>query len=295
MTITTNLVAVESSLPVGSLNAYIAWANRFPMLTAEEEYALATRLQETGDLDAARRLVLSHLRFVVSMTRRYLGYGLSHDDLIQEGTIGLAKAVKRFDPTKGVRLISFAVHWIKAEVHEYLIRNWRIVKVATTKAQRKLFFNLHRVLKNTQPYSRLTDSEVKNIADDLGVAPKDVRVMEIRLQRNDTSLDQSYEGENRGDGYKKLSGNESLYSLCDNSATDPAQQFEIADGDSNRSARLHQALSKLSPRLRDILQKRWLADKKSTLHELAAYYNVSAERIRQLEKQALTALKQSIV
>jgi len=287
---------------VGSLSAYIAWINRFPTLTAEQEHALATRLKETGDLEAARRLVMSHLRFVVSMTRRYLGYGFPHEDLIQEGTVGLVKAVKLFDPSKGVRLISFAIHWIKASVHDYLIQNWRVVKVATTKAQRKLFFNLHRMLKQTNRYaSRLSDDEAQRIANDLGVKINDVRIMEVRLQRKDKSLDYIADDDTgSGSGsstntYQTIHAEiEPFYFEGQPMADDPAQHIESLDSASSRLRRLHQSLEQLKPRLRDILEKRWLSDKKSTLKELATRYNISIERVRQLEKQALSALQQAM-
>jgi len=258
-----DLVKMDMALPVGSLSAYINWTNHIPMLSAEEELDLATRLQASGDIEAARRLVMSHLRFVVRMTRNYLGYGLSHADLIQEGNIGLMKAVKRFKPEKGVRLISFAAHWIKAEVHEFILRNWRVVKVATTKAQRKLFFNLRKFSREKESLRWLTESEVNMIAQELSVTPDDVRTMEMRMPRHDKSFD-GFLGDDGGDddgGSFSLSpadylGDEQL---------NPAHQLEQCMLQSDNMGRLQSALAALKPRERDIVQQRWLAEKKSNI------------------------------
>jgi RNA polymerase sigma-32 factor len=278
----TSLIKLETALPLGSLDAYISWANQLPMLTLEEEQTLATKLTETGDLDAARQLVLAHLRFVVRIARGYSGYGLPQADLIQEGNIGLMKAVKRFDPKVGVRLVSFAVHWIKAEIHEFILRNWRIVKIATTKAQRKLFFNLRKATKNLL---WLSNKEAHTIANDLDVSVKDVRNMEMRLQGQDHSFDTPLiEGEDSSMPAHFL----------EDHRYDPAAQLEAQEWSSNRQQKLIQALALLDERSQDILQQRWLVEDKSTLHDLAAKYQVSAERIRQLEKSAMNKLKSAL-
>ena len=264
--------------PVGSLDHYIQAVNSVPMLSAEEEYELATRLREHNDLDAARRLVLSHLRFVVHIARGYAGYGLPLGDLIQEGNVGLMKAVRRFDPRVGVRLVSFAVHWIRAEIHEFVLRNWRLVKVATTKAQRKLFFNLRKAKRHL---GWLTKEETEAVARDLGVSPHEVTEMEQRLAGQDLSLDPDPTDD---EDYAPIA-----YLPAPNA--DPADAIEEDDWAANAHDRLDGALERLDPRSRDILTRRWLTENKATLHELAAEYNVSAERIRQIEANAIGKLK----
>ncbi len=269
-------------LPSGDLAGYIQQVNSIPMLTAEEERDLATRLREHNDLDAARRLVLSHLRFVVHVARGYSGYGLPLGDLIQEGNIGLMKAVKRFDPAVGVRLVSFAVHWIRAEIHEFILRNWRIVKVATTKAQRKLFFNLRSAKKRLGWFS---NDEVEAVARDLGVKPETVREMEARLSGQDIAFDPMVEDD---DGEPR---HFAPAAYLQDGRADPAEAVEADDWEHHNVEALHQALESLDERSRTILQERWLADKKTTLQELADRYQVSAERIRQLENNAIRKLK----
>ncbi len=269
----------------GSLEAYIASVNSIEPLSAEEERELALRLREHNDLDAARKLVLSHLRFVVYIARGYAGYGLPQADLIQEGNIGLMKAVKRFDPAHGVRLVSFAVHWIRAEIHEFILRNWRIVKVATTKAQRKLFFNLRKAKKRLGWFNQ---QEVDAVARDLGVSPETVREMEQRLSSQDAAFDM---GRDADEEVEALSPAAYLASP----EADPANVLEQADWDEHSQQRLGQALETLDARSRDILQQRWLSDDKATLQELAGKYQVSAERIRQLEQNALRKLRNTLV
>src|SRR3990167_3622421 len=278
----TSMPLIAMNLPVGSLEAYIQRVNQIPLLSAEEEYNFAQRVQENGDLEAARSLVLSHLRYVVSVARGYLGYGLPLGDLIQEGNVGLMKAVKRFNPEMGVRLVSFAVHWIKAEIHEYVIRNWRIVKVATTKAQRKLFFNLRSLKKSSK---KLTLKEAQSIANDLNVTPEQVLEMEGRL----TAYDAAFEAQGDDDDEGSTHVAPALY-LEDN-RYDPARLAEEEDYEEQSTNALHDAMEQLDDRSRNILQRRWLDDEKSTLHELAAEYNVSAERIRQLEKNDMEKIK----
>lgn len=275
---TTSLQKLDMTLPIGSLDAYIARVQQIPMLSAEEELELARQYQRHADLEAARRLVMAHLRFVVKVARGYSGYGLSKSDLIQEGNIGLMKAVKRFDPDLGVRLVSFAVHWIKAEMHEFILRNWRIVKVATTKAQRKLFFNLRKASKRLGWFSQ---EEIADIAIHLNVSQAEVRNMEARLNAHD----EAFEMISRDDDEFTPS-----HYLEDN-RYDPSRQLEARDWSEARDSNLHQALTKLDERSQDILKQRWLTEKKSTLHHLAAKYNVSPERIRQLEKNAMDKLK----
>lgn len=271
------------NLPVGSLESYIHRVNQIPMLTLEEEIAYAERFHSEGDIEAARSLVLAHLRYVVRVARGYLGYGLPLNDLIQEGNIGLMKAVKRFDPKMGVRLVSFAVHWIKAEIHEFVLRNWRIVKVATTKAQRKLFFNL-RQMKNRLGW--FTNEEIDAVAQDLGVSREDVLVMEQRLNVMDASFDASDADDGHDERVK--APERYLFSVND----DPALVLEKEDtGDQGRD-QLMAALEQLDERSQDILQQRWLAEKKLTLHDLAEKYGVSAERVRQLEKNAMKKIRQ---
>lgn len=272
---------VPSSL--GSIENYIQAVNRFPILSAEEEYALAKRFREHNDLEAARQLVLSHLRLVVSIARGYLGYGLPHADLIQEGNVGLMKAVKRFDPERGVRLVSFAVHWIKAEIHEFILRNWRLVKVATTKAQRKLFFNL-RSLK--QGDGTLSNQEVEEVARTLNVQREDVREMEARLYGQDIALEPANEEEENG-----------LTPIAYLAApdTDPTQHLERTERERLATEGLSRALDSLDARSRHIIEARWLnEDNPATLHELAAVYGISAERVRQIEARALQKMKAAL-
>lgn len=277
----TSLQVVEHLSPGRNVDAYVQTVSAIPILSAEEERELAERLHYQSDLEAARQLVMSHLRFVVHIARSYSGYGLPLGDLIQEGNVGLMKAVKRFDPTMGVRLVSFAVHWIKAEMHEFILRNWRIVKIATTKAQRKLFFNLRSQKKRL---SWMTNEEVAAVAEDLGVDAKVVRQMEGRLASTDTAFDAPA---NEDEDSTYLSP--SAY-LEDHSA-DPALQLEEANWEENSQRRLLSAMDALDERSRNILARRWLAEEKATLHELAAEYNVSAERIRQLEKNAMKKIR----
>src|ERR1700741_2325035 len=266
--------------PLGSLDAYLERVSRIPVLSREEERALAERFRSQGDLDAARQLVLSHLRFVVHIARGYSGYGLPVGDLIQEGNVGLMKAVKRFDPSLNVRLVSFAVHWIRAEIHEYVLKNWRLVKIATTKAQRKLFFNLRRLKKNL---SWLSAEETAAVARDLGVTEAEVSEMEKRLAARDLSFDPTPESEDE-ETYSPAS-------YLPAADADPAESVENAEWESDSSDRLQTAVARLDDRSRDILQKRWMADDKATLHELADKYGVSAERIRQIESNALGKLR----
>ena len=272
---------LQWNFPVHSIEAYSQAVNRIPVLSAEEEKDLAKRLNEDNDLEAARRLILSHLRFVAHIARGYSGYGLPHADLIQEGNIGLMKAVKRFDHTKGVRLVSFAVHWIRAEIHEYILRNWRIVKVATTKAQRKLFFNLRSSKKRLGWFSH---DEVEAVAKDLGVSTAEVLEMESRLSGKDMGFD----GYSDGDDDNEVVAPSSY--LEDN-RFEPATNLEQSDWEAHNVTRLHYALEGLDERSRDILASRWLSEEKITLQELADKYDVSAERIRQLEKNAMKKLK----
>jgi RNA polymerase sigma-32 factor len=272
------------ALPVpsaaGSLETYIQTVNRFPILTQEQETALARRYAREGDLDAARELVVSHLRVVVAIARGYLGYGLPHADLIQEGNIGLMKAVKRFDPERGVRLVSFAVHWIRAEIHEYVLRNWRIVKIATTKAQRKLFFNL-RSLK--QSLATLGTDDVKAVARQLGVKPEEVVEMETRLGGQDIALEPA--GDDDEESYAPIA-----YLAAEDA--EPGRILEHEETARRQSAGLEQALAGLDARSRRIIEARWLTEKEAaTLHDLAAEFGVSAERIRQIEAKALAKMK----
>jgi RNA polymerase sigma-32 factor len=266
--------------PIGSFDAYLDRVSRIPVLDREHEKELALRFRRDNDLDAARELVLSHLRFVVHIARGYAGYGLPMNDLVQEGNIGLMKAVKRFDPNVGVRLVSFAVHWIRAEIHEYVLRNWRLVKVATTKAQRKLFFNLRRLKPNL---SWLSADETRAVAKDLGVSPAEVTEMERRLSARDLSFDIAPDAED-DEGY----GPASYLPAPD---ADPAEQVEAQEWSTSSSQNLSAAMDRLDDRSRTILQRRWMNDDKATLHELAAEYGVSAERIRQIEAGAMTRLR----
>ncbi|MBV33117.1 MAG: RNA polymerase sigma factor RpoH [Porticoccaceae bacterium] len=279
-----SVMSMEWMTPGANLNAYIQGASSVPILTADEERILGERLYYDDDLDAARRLVLAHLRFVVHIARSYNGYGLPLADLVQEGNVGLMKAVRRFNPEKGVRMVSFAVHWIKAEIHEFILRNWRIVKVATTKAQRKLFFNLRGAKKSLH---WLNQSEADSVAKDLGVEVKDVMEMEMRLGAHDSAFDITSEDDDDGSVITPA------YYLSDPSA-DPGKIVENREFQTNNNERLARAVSDLDERSRDILQRRWLDDVKTTLHDLAAQYGVSAERIRQLEKNAMQRVKVSM-
>ena len=267
--------------PIGSLDAYIERVTSLPVLSREEEIKLAEQFRNDGDLEAARALVLSHLRFVVHVARGYMGYGLPVGDLIQEGNVGLMKAVKRFDPSMGVRLVSFAVHWIRAEIHEYVLRNWRLVRVATTKAQRKLFFNLRRMKKNL---GWLSENETRAVALDLGVEAREVREMEQRLAARDLSFDPTPVAD---DG-------EGVYSpaaYLPAEGADPAMAVEQAEWEDAASDSLALALERLDERSRRIIETRWLAEDKLTLHDLAAEFGISAERVRQIEAQAIKKLR----
>ena len=280
---------VANNLPIpsalGSLDAYISAVNRLPMLTLEEEQDLATRLQRDEDLDAARKLVMSHLRFVVHVARGYNGYGLQIGDLIQEGNIGLMKAVKRFDPDHGVRLVSFAVHWIRAEMHEFILRNWRIVKVATTKAQRKLFFNLRRSKKRL---GWMNNEEVQAVARDLNVPVADVLEMEARLNGRDIGFDAPVDANDDAPP--------APVAFLEDDHADPSMVYEQEDAESNMFERLRDGMATLDARARDIIRRRWLDDEnKVTLQELADEYGVSAERIRQIEAAAMKKMKAVLV
>lgn len=281
---TTTIRPIEQLVPGANLAAYIQTVSRIPVLTQDREQELAHQLYRHEDVEAARELVMSHLRFVVHIARSYRGYGLAEADLIQEGNVGLMKAVRRFNPDKGVRLVSFAVHWIKAEIHEYILRNWRIVKVATTKAQRKLFFNLRGAKKNL---AWLNSDEAQAVADDLGVNVQEVQRMEGRLSNRDLAFDAPADSDD-DDVWQSPQ-----YYLEDNSG-DPAQTAESDDWQQSSEGGLYVALEDLDGRSRDILARRWLAENKATLHELAAEYGVSAERIRQLEQAAMKKLRASI-
>jgi RNA polymerase sigma-32 factor len=276
----TTTLAFPTPASLGSIDQYIQAVNRFPLLTAEQEVALGRQLRDQNDLGAARQMVLSHLRLVVAVSRNYLGYGLPQADLIQEGNIGLMKAVRRFDPERGVRLVSFALHWIRAEIHEYILRNWRLVKVATTKAQRKLFFNLRGMKAGP---GALTRKEASTIAKDLGVKTEEVFEMEMRLSGQDIALEPQ-PGE-EGETVTPIAY------LTDTEA-EPAQILERAEFSRNRSDGLRQALAKLDPRSREVIEARWLReDDKATLQDLANQYGVSAERIRQIESKALKTMR----
>ena len=266
-------------------DAYIQSVGSIPVLSAEEENRLARQYRQDGDLDAARQLVLANLRFVVHIARSYSGYGLPQADLIQEGNVGLMKAVKRFDPDMNVRLVSYAVHWIRAEIHEFILRNWRIVKVATTKAQRKLFFNLRSAKKHLGWFS---GDEIKSIASDLGVETRDVREMEARLSYYDVGFDPYTDGDDDA-------GQAPAAYLPDLSTLQPDVHIEDSDWQEHSENRLHNALEALDERSRDIVQQRWLSDDKATLQDLADKYQVSAERIRQLEKNAMRNLKSTLI
>ncbi len=275
------LQTMEWMTPGANLNAYIQGTATVPILTLDEEKSLGEALFYEDDLDAARKLVMSHLRFVVHIARSYNGYGLPLADLIQEGNVGLMKAVRRFNPEKGVRVVSFAVHWIKAEIHEFILRNWRIVKIATTKSQRKLFFNLRSAKKELQ---WLSADEAKAVADDLGVDVKDVMEMEMRLTSRDATFDAPVDDDDESTAYSP-----SLY--LESKGADPAEQIENENFEGNNNIRLAAAVKNLDERSQAIIQRRWLDDTKATLHQLAAEYGISAERIRQLEKNAMKKVR----
>jgi RNA polymerase sigma-32 factor len=269
--------------PLGSFEAYAERISHIPVLSREEEFELATRLKRDNDLEAARQLVMSHLRFVLHIARGYAGYGLPMGDLVQEGNIGLMKAIKRYEPNKGVRLVSFAVHWIRAEIHDYVLRNWRLVKIATTKAQRKLFFNLRRMKKNL---SWLTADETAAVAKDLGVSTAEVTEMEQRLAARDLTFDPAPESD-EDDSY----GPAQYLPAPD---ADPALATEAQEWDKDQRERLMTAVARLDERSRSILQRRWISEDKATLQDLAAEYGVSAERIRQIETGALAKLRKQL-
>ncbi|MCC2617170.1 RNA polymerase sigma factor RpoH [Aestuariibacter halophilus] len=276
-----NMQSLALSVPhSGSIETYMQAVSSIDMLSAEEERSLAVRLQQEGDLEAARKLIMSHLRFVVHIAKSYSGYGLPQADLIQEGNIGLMKAVKRFDPSVGVRLVSFAVHWIKAEIHEFVLRNWRIVKVATTKAQRKLFFNLRKAKKRLGWF---THEEVQKVADELGVSTKEVLQMEARMSSQDQAFDLSADDDD--------SGSFAPVQYLEDKSEDVESQVINDDWDKNAADRLYSAIKTLDERSQHIIQTRWLADEKTTLQDLADKYDVSAERVRQIEKNAMKKLQ----
>jgi RNA polymerase sigma-32 factor len=271
--------------PIGSFDAYVDTVSRIPVLSREEEFELATRLRNDDDLDAARQLVMSHLRFVLHIARGYAGYGLPLGDLVQEGNVGLMKAVKRFDPTVGVRLVSFAVHWIRAEIHEYVLRNWRLVKIATTKAQRKLFFNLRKYKRNL---GWLSAEETTAVARDLGVSERDVNEMERRLSSRDISYDPAPDADDEEESYSP-----SAYLPAPDA--DPAVAVERAEWDDDVTDKVADAVAQLDARSQAILRARWMDEQKATLHELADRFGVSAERIRQIEANAIKKLKKLVV
>ncbi|MCD6039018.1 MAG: rpoH [Gammaproteobacteria bacterium] len=280
-----HLQAFDIRLPISSLDGYINYVNQIPLLDHQEEHDLATRLQAQNDLDAAKQLVLSHARYVVRVAKSYTGYGLPLGDLIQEGNIGLMKAVRRFNPEMGVRLVTFAVHWIKSEIHEFILRNWRIVKIATTKAQRKLFFNLRSMKKRLGWF---TNEEINAVAQDLKVKPETVREMEMRLNHSDTSFDGYAEDE------EEHSQIEAPVSYLEDNLHNPAEIFEKTDGAEQSNTVLYQVLGQLDERSQKILTARWLNEEKATLQELADKYNISIERVRQLERNAMDKLKNAI-
>ena len=274
------LLPIDVLSPGASLDAYVQAVNSIAVLSTEEEKELAKRLYDKGDVDAARRLVLAHLRFVVYVARSYSGYGLQEADLIQEGNVGLMKAVRRFVPSYGVRLVSFAVHWIKAEIHEFILKNWRIVKIATTKPQRKLFFNLRSAKKRL---GWMNEMEIADVARDLGVAPEVVRQMESRMASHDESFELDSDDD---EAYAPAQ-------YLDDPDLNPAFVVEASNFEKVQRERLSLAFGNLDDRSREIVQRRWLSERKATLHELAEYYEISAERVRQLEQNALKKLRQS--
>jgi len=276
----TKALAIPATLPTGSMESYVGAAFQLPMLSQQQEHDLAVRWREQQDLDAARQLIMSHLRFVVRIARQYSGYGLQQQDLVQEGSVGLMKAVHRFNPEMGVRLASFAVHWIKAEMHEFILRNWRIVKIATTKAQRKLFFNLRSSKKRLGWF---TDQEVQDVAKDLGVKPETVLQMEARLNNYDMAFD-AQDGDDED-------AHVAPAAYLQDMRMEPAAALEQEDSTQDQNERLYTALETLDQRSQDILQQRWLSEKKATLHQLADKYSVSAERIRQIEKAAMQKIQ----
>ena len=273
----------EALAPGGALEAYINSVHSIGVLTSEEEKKLAEDLYYRNDLDAARKLVLAHLRFVIYVAKTYSGYGLPEEDLIQEGNVGLMKAIRKFNPEMGVRLVSFAVHWIKAEIHEYVLKNWKIVKIATTKPQRKLFFNLRSKKKGL---GWLTEEEAEAMAKDLGVKPSEVREMEKRLSGADMPFDPLVDSDDDEASY-------SPSQYLEDEDANPADIFAKESLDETNTSQLYEAINQLDDRSRDILQDRWLADEKLTLHELAEKYDISAERVRQIEKNAMKKVKQS--
>lgn len=273
----------------GSIEAYTTTAYSIPMLTAEREYELATQLYHENNLQAAQELIMSHLRFVIHIAKGYAGYGLPQADLIQEGNVGLMKAVKRFNPDVGVRLVSFAVHWIKAEIHEFVLKNWRVVKIATTKAQRKLFFNLR---KNKKRLGWFSQEEINNVAETLGVSTKDVVEMESRMSSQDQAFELSSDDD---DNASSGSGSFSPAQYLEDKSSDLASSIENENWEENANQRLSNALVTLDERSQHIIKTRWLDDDKATLQELADKYNISAERVRQLEKNALSKLKNSMI
>ena len=281
---TTDMRALTLTVPqTGSIETYVQAVSSIDMLSAEEEKGLAERLQQEDDLLAARKLIMSHLRFVVHIAKSYSGYGLPQADLIQEGNIGLMKAVRRFDPTVGVRLVSFAVHWIKAEIHEFVLRNWRIVKVATTKAQRKLFFNLR---KNKKRLGWFTHAEVQKVASDLGVSEKEVLQMEARMSSHDQAFDLSADDDE--------SGSFAPVQFLEDKSPDVETEVVNADWDATASQKLYSAIKTLDERSQHIIRTRWLSDDKTTLQDLADKYQVSAERVRQIEKNAMKKLQSAM-
>ncbi|MBA3661600.1 MAG: RNA polymerase sigma factor RpoH [Gammaproteobacteria bacterium] len=275
-----SLQTVGINFPVGSLEAYLNYVNQVPLLTQEEEHNAAVNLQKEGDLASAKKLILAHLRYVARVAKGYLGYGLPLADLIQEGNIGLMKAVRRFNPDMGVRLVTFAMHWIKAEIHEYILRNWRIVKIATTKSQRKLFFNLRNLKKRL---GWMSNQEVDSIAKDLGVKPETVREMELRLATADTSFD-GYPDDDDENHFAPAA-------YLEDYRYNPAQQLENSDWTTQSNDMIYQALDQLDTRSQDIIRTRWLGENKLTLQDLAEKYQISAERVRQLEKNAMAKLR----
>lgn len=278
-----SLQLYDFALPINNLDAFMQQVRRFPMLSEQEEFDLAERLQKNNDLNAARKLIVSHLRFVVRIAKEFTGYGLALGDLIQEGNIGLMKAVKRFNPALKVRLVSFAVHWIKAEIHNFVLKNWRIVKIATTKAQRKLFFKLRSSKKHLGWF---TPAEVNSVAADLGVKPETVREMELRLQANDAAFD----------GFASSNDDEVFApsQYLEDNTFNPAKLTENDNQQQLMLEGLRRGITQLDERSRDIVKSRWLSEKKATLHDLAAKYNVSAERVRQIEQLAMTKIKDNL-